>query len=270
MARRVRGAARARARARPRSAARARADARVVAIQNKHLAPRPPAPCAGVPAGVTQLGGLAPDAYRRLLGEASFLLGLGLPFASPSPLEALAAGAAFLNPAVVVRGDDDAAATSAAAALRFQHDPLAALGAPYVYNVDLRNATSVLAAARRAHARRFASFVPADYSKATVVERVCRSILEDVGPCTCARRSRLRRRLALHARLLQRAAARLCRRRLCGSEPQRAPEPERRGIPARAEQRRVRLSACVADRGLNPGFTPPRCAPGATRTLGEW
>ena len=34
---------------------------------------------------------------------------------------------------------------------------------------------------------RFASFVPAAFSKATVVDRVRRSLLEDIGPCVCAR-----------------------------------------------------------------------------------
>ena len=32
----------------------------------------------------------------------------------------------------------------------------------------------------------FASYVPAAFTRAAVVDRVCRSILEDVGPCLCA------------------------------------------------------------------------------------
>ena len=64
--------------------------------------------------------------------------------------------------------------------------PAATLGAPYVYNVQLRDAAAVVAAARKAVRLRFASYVPAAFSREAVVDRVCRSILEDVGPCLCA------------------------------------------------------------------------------------
>jgi hypothetical protein len=55
-----------------------------------------------------------------------------------------------------------------------------------VYNVQLRDAPAVVAAARKAVRLRFASYVPAAFTRAAVVDRVCRSILEDVGPCLCA------------------------------------------------------------------------------------
>ena len=126
---------------------------------------------------MTQLGRVSPDAFARRLQAASFLLGLGRPELSPSPFEALAAGAAFLNARYDVVDPG---------ARGYQHDALATLGAPYVYNVQLRDAPAVVAAARKAVRLRFASYVPAAFTRAAVVDRVCRSILEDVGPCLCA------------------------------------------------------------------------------------
>ena len=36
--------------------------------------------------------------YQRLLSQARFFLGLGFPYEGPAPLEAVAAGAIFINP----------------------------------------------------------------------------------------------------------------------------------------------------------------------------
>jgi len=109
---------------------------------------------------------LTPVAYAQLLRQMSFVVGLGDPTASPTPLEGLANGAAFLNPHQFPRLQDT------------QHPPLAImLGPPYVYQYALGNASELLAAAERASQHRFASYVPESHTLNATVAAVCKSIL---------------------------------------------------------------------------------------------
>jgi len=94
----------------------------------------------GLPAGIKKLGILSPSEYLDMLGNVSFALGLGYPLYSPAPLDALANGAAFLNPTfpapLGARYVSSAGVTDASS----QNDAITTLaGAPYTYNVDFRN-----------------------------------------------------------------------------------------------------------------------------------
>lgn len=126
-------------------------------------------------ANVTIHKNVGPFDYIQILQSAAVLIGAPDPLDSPSPLEGLANGVAFLNP--ILNSHDG---THPA-----QHAPLMMLGSPYVYNVHLDNYTQVLAAAISAVDMRFASFVPPDYRVEALEARVC-SILEDDALCGCS------------------------------------------------------------------------------------
>jgi len=140
-----------------------------------------------LPAAVVRHGPLSPIDYVRLLRRCAFLLGAGRPYDSPSPLEGLANGVAFLNPlaitTAIINNNNNTTTTfnlTTGPPLRAaQHTPLALLGPPYVYNVRLDDAASVVAAAERAVAHRFDRYVPADFSPLAVVARVC-SLLQEL------------------------------------------------------------------------------------------
>ncbi len=134
--------------------------------------------------GVRDLGPLPPPAWRALLRAAAFLLGLGHPLAGPSALDALAAGAAYIDP------------THPAPPEGFPHFPSqhpylrAAVGPPRVCAADLADSAAVFAcvrAALNASAARDAApaapaaaagpFVPPEFRPATYLRRL-RDVLE--------------------------------------------------------------------------------------------
>jgi len=118
---------------------------------------------------VQEMGRLSLDELAQKMQELAFVLGAGN-LNSPSPLEALANGVAFLN------GNSG----------HMQHDFLDTLGPPYVYRVDLGRPHDVVDAARSAVEHRFASYVPWQMTREATVARVCRKVLNDVQPCLCA------------------------------------------------------------------------------------
>lgn len=129
-----------------------------------------------LPPGVRLLGATSPGGFGQLLASSAFLLGVLDPPLSPSPLEALACGAAFINPAL------RPPRSAAKRARHSQHAALAAVaGPPHVYTVDLANASEVVGAARSAAARRFASHVPQPYSRAATVARARAWLAEAPG-----------------------------------------------------------------------------------------
>lgn len=112
-------------------------------------------------------GVLHPPAFRKLLATMSAVVGFGDPKDSPTPLEGLAVGAAFLN-AYTDAGNK--AATS-------QHRPLTEVGEPYVYMYDIHDIPSLVAAAEKAVTNRFASFVPAAHQGDSVAAAVCNHVI---------------------------------------------------------------------------------------------
>lgn len=148
-----------------------------------------------LPPEIIRHGKMSPKEYAALMGEMAFLIGFGEPRASPSPLEGLAHGAAWLNP-FRVQGPELEVAQKALhnyplhwqdgspTLLDTQHSPLSMLGMPYVYNIDLNNVTNVLEAARSAHKYRFSSYTPWEYRPEAMIARTC-ALLEDDALCQC-------------------------------------------------------------------------------------
>jgi len=134
--------------------------------------------CDFMPSTVVRMGHMTPEDYTSLMNSFSFMLGSGNPILSPSPIEGLASGVAFLNRiggAGSIHGYDLG-----------QHTPLALLGPPYVYNVDFSDVEGVVRAANMSTELRFSSFVPAEFTSAVVRARTC-AWLSDESPCACAR-----------------------------------------------------------------------------------
>ena len=125
-------------------------------------------------------GRLSPMAFVMLLRESAFVIGLGNPVYSPTPLEALANGAAWLNPVSWQDTGREHIMSSSS-----QHQGLKLLGFPYVYNVELSDLKSVLRAAELAVTHRFHSFVPFWNRVESVSAQVCANLLESDALCDC-------------------------------------------------------------------------------------
>ena len=135
---------------------------------------------------------------QMLLREMAAVIGLGFPPDPPSALEALANGAAFVNPLLTL-GDTTVTALRARVSLTDadllfrdpntgrglvpQHRFLAALGPPYVYTVNPRNHSAVVAVAEAAVRQRFASYVPPKHTVESTMSAVCDSLLQDDALC---------------------------------------------------------------------------------------
>ena len=139
-------------------------------------------------ANVVRAGRLSPSEFATYLRKMSFLLGFGDPIVSPSPLEALAAGAAFVQPATLHKSENwkNCQSRPGVVDLSSQHSALATLGQPYVYNYDPGNASTLVAAAESAYRHRFASFVPFAHRLEAAAAYVCSALIESESLCTCA------------------------------------------------------------------------------------
>jgi len=96
-----------------------------------------------LPPGVENLGYLPPQQWQALLGRASFLIGIGHPLLGPAPLDALAAGCAYVNPRFVKPwfiNDEPALEISS------QNPYVESIPPPFVYTVDPSNVSAVEAA----------------------------------------------------------------------------------------------------------------------------
>ncbi|GFH52462.1 hypothetical protein CTEN210_08938 [Chaetoceros tenuissimus] len=113
--------------------------------------------------GVVNHKKLTPTMYVKLMEESAFMLGIGNPIISPSPIIAMAKGVPFLNPK---RFED-----------MYQHPPLVKVGEPYVYNIeDFDNIADIIDKAEKAVENPIKLFVPSDFDKANVIERTCRML----------------------------------------------------------------------------------------------
>jgi mannosyl alpha-1,6-glycoprotein beta-1,6-N-acetyl-glucosaminyltransferase, isozyme B len=93
--------------------------------------------------GIVRRGVLSRDAWREVLAESSYLIGLGDPVLGPSPLEALAEGCLYIDPRYPSpRYVNDRPELP----VRSQHPFAAAIGPPFVLEVDLEDHRSVQAA----------------------------------------------------------------------------------------------------------------------------
>eukprot|EP00756_Hemistasia_phaeocysticola_P051434 Hpha_TRINITY_DN26608_c0_g1::TRINITY_DN26608_c0_g1_i1::g.86125::m.86125/K00744/MGAT5; alpha-1,3(6)-mannosylglycoprotein beta-1,6-N-acetyl-glucosaminyltransferase len=142
-----------------------------------------------LPEGVVDHGSLNVTDWRGLLRRAAFILGLGDPLLSPSPVEALAHGATVLLPRF--NSKDSVCGTlpqvprgkrSPLPPQETQHDGLAPVGPPYVRIVSLDDTAGVLQAAELAFKERFASHIPVAYTWEAHRQRV-ETMLEDDSIC---------------------------------------------------------------------------------------
>mmetsp|Transcript_17661 Transcript_17661/g.42518 ORF Transcript_17661/g.42518 Transcript_17661/m.42518 type:complete len:469 (+) Transcript_17661:123-1529(+) len=145
-----------------------------------------------------------PREYQeKILQKVAMVLGFGAPVDSPTALEALYNGAAFLNPEY-----DPPFESHEVLPRTHMHKALKNLGPPYVYNYngnylntrshitannykgddfstkeDMETMiSSILEVAERAAAQPFVSYTPADYSYESVKAHVCANIIE-YDPC---------------------------------------------------------------------------------------
>jgi hypothetical protein len=89
------------------------------------------APGEELPNGITDYGRLTKTEFYAHLGESRVLVGIGKPYLSPSPYDALCMGLPFINPIAHWAEDDPENRTW----WQSQHDALKFLDPPYVYNV---------------------------------------------------------------------------------------------------------------------------------------
>lgn len=125
-----------------------------------------------------------PIDYSKLMREVAFLIGFGMPPDSPSPYEALANGAAYIQ--IKCKCAEKCRVGA------IQHAALRNLGFPYVYDYerecnDTKTATSVVEAAGRAYNNPFPSYIPSQHSLGTVLSQVCTNLIESTAMCDCAR-----------------------------------------------------------------------------------
>jgi hypothetical protein len=136
---------------------------------------------------------MKPIQFSKLFQDMAFIVGLGDPRVSPTPLEGLVAGATFLNP---ILNKTDAAdfgyigGRMGVHAVKSQHAAIAMLGAPYVYNYDISDPSTLITVAERAVRFRFPSFVPSTFRVEGVASLVCAGLLETDAPCTCQNEQR--------------------------------------------------------------------------------
>ena len=109
---------------------------------------------------------LNPLEFAQKLRSMACLVGLGDPKLAPSALEAVANGAAWIDPGG-------------------QNPQISKLGSPYAYSYEKSDPSSLVRAAEQAHQNRFESFVPPELS----LERAKASVqLYLLAPAPCGQK----------------------------------------------------------------------------------
>jgi len=140
----------------------------ISALLNRSFVLHATTKCAAFPAEIITHTGLTPMPFAKLLGKMAFLVGFADPRVSPTPLEALAQGAAYLHPS-----DTN------------QHPVLRSVGAPYVYNYRTDDPASLVRAALLAVRYPFDSFVPFSNRLETTIAAVATNLVAHDGVCVC-------------------------------------------------------------------------------------
>jgi hypothetical protein len=146
----------------------------ISALLNRSFVLHATTKCAAFPAEIITHTGLTPMRFAKLLGEMAFLVGFADPWVSPTPLEALAQGAAYLHPS-------DTTCTCTCN----QHPVLRSVGAPYVYNYRTDDPASLVQAALLAVRYPFDSFVPFSNRLETTIAAVASNLVAHDGVCVC-------------------------------------------------------------------------------------
>ncbi|XP_074645665.1 alpha-1,6-mannosylglycoprotein 6-beta-N-acetylglucosaminyltransferase A-like [Tubulanus polymorphus] len=133
---------------------------------------------ANVPKYVKNHGILVGEELTVLLHTSKLFLGLGFPYEGPAPLEAIANGAAFINPRFNPphgsRNTDFFKGKPTQRELTSQH-PYAEqyIGEPFVYTVDINNAAEVRKAVEKAlQCSKGESFLPYEFTEEGMLQRI--------------------------------------------------------------------------------------------------
>ncbi|KAL6732338.1 hypothetical protein Aduo_003107 [Ancylostoma duodenale] len=119
-----------------------------------------------------------------LLKSVNIFVGLGFPFEGPAPLEAIAHGAVFINP----KFDPPKSRLNTAffydkptlRELTSQSPYMEHLGKPYVYTVDINNATALRDAIKSALSEKPTPFVPEEFTPHGMLIRVSMLVSRDL------------------------------------------------------------------------------------------
>ena len=125
---------------------------------------------------------MLPTDFSKLMRDMAFMVGFGNPPDSPSPYEALANGAAYLQ----IR-----CKCPSVCRMAIQHRSLRTLGFPYVYDYardcnDTLTGENVVKAAEQAYQNPFPSYIPSQHTLGTVLGQVCSNLIESNAVCACA------------------------------------------------------------------------------------
>ncbi|KAG8854595.1 hypothetical protein FRB96_007465 [Tulasnella sp. 330] len=105
-----------------------------------------------IPGGVEKRGQLTREDFYEELSSSKILIGIGRPFLSPSPFDALCLGVPFVNPynATRIKSMDEIRSGDIWNPFSLQHGALAELRPPFVYHVPMGNTSALVAAVREA------------------------------------------------------------------------------------------------------------------------
>ncbi|KAG8923032.1 hypothetical protein FRC01_013317 [Tulasnella sp. 417] len=129
----------------------------------KELPPHPPP-------GISQVERMDRSAFQRLIAQSKVLVGIGRPFLSPSPYEALCLGVPFINP---VNGWNKKEPEDRGKWVT-QHDGLLLAGVdePYVYHVKAGDRDGLERAVRKAMETPIEGFIPPYMKMSGVIDRM--------------------------------------------------------------------------------------------------
>jgi hypothetical protein len=117
--------------------------------------------------GVINIGFQTIPGFLHELGQSKALVGVGLPWISPTPYDALCMGVPFLNP--IMRWDkehpDDITKWNP------QHEAISDFGEPWVYNYKNGNETELKAAIAKAITTPIEPFIPRRMTQAAMIAR---------------------------------------------------------------------------------------------------
>ncbi|EJT99467.1 hypothetical protein DACRYDRAFT_81852 [Dacryopinax primogenitus] len=122
---------------------------------------------------VVNYGQMPKELFHERLSHSRALLGIGQPYLSPSPYDALCFGVPFINP--IDKWDNDDRENRAKWST--QHDGLRFIEEPYVYHVHKRDVDGLVRALRGAKDNPIDRYIPPAMTEASLLDRVV-SLLE--------------------------------------------------------------------------------------------
>ncbi|KAG8977677.1 hypothetical protein FRC05_000933 [Tulasnella sp. 425] len=136
------------------------------------------------PPGITPVERMERPAFQRFVGQSKALLGIGRPFLSPTPYEALCLGVPFINPIRTWDEKDPDNRDKWGA----QQDGLLYLGVdePYVYHVKIGDRDGLARAVRKAMETPIDRFIPPHLKMSALIDRMRVLLATDWRPTAIA------------------------------------------------------------------------------------